>query len=52
MGKITIVGAGNAGCTYAAYAGMAGHDVCLYESPEFADNLTDIAARGGCSPHI
>ena len=47
MGKITIVGAGNAGCTYAAYAGMAGHDVCLYESPEFADNLTDIAARGG-----
>lgn len=33
MGKITIIGAGNGGCTYAAYLGKRGHEVCLYEVP-------------------
>ncbi len=47
MGKITIIGAGNGGCTYAAYLGKRGHEVCLYEVPELADNLKDIWERGG-----
>ena len=42
MGKITIIGAGNGGCTYAAYLGKRGHEVCLYEVPELADNLKDV----------
>ena len=42
MGRITIIGAGNGGCTYAAYLGKRGHEVCLYEVPELADNLKDI----------
>ncbi|MBQ6545275.1 MAG: NAD/NADP octopine/nopaline dehydrogenase family protein [Lachnospiraceae bacterium] len=47
MGKITIIGAGNGGCTYAAYLGLRGHSVCLCETPAFAGNLTDIEAAGG-----
>ena len=47
MGKITVLGAGNAACTYAAYMGARGHDVCLYEVEALADNLTDVAAAGG-----
>lgn len=47
MGKITIIGAGNGGCTYAAYLGKRGHEICLYEVPELSDNLKDIQARGG-----
>lgn len=47
MGKITIIGAGNGGCTYAAYLGKRGHEVCLYEAPELADNLKDVVALGG-----
>ena len=39
MGKITIIGAGNGGCTYAAYLGKRGHEVCLDVDPELADNL-------------
>ena len=47
MGKITIIGAGNGGCTYAAYLGKRGHEVCLYEVPELADNLKDVIELGG-----
>lgn len=47
MGKITIIGAGNGGCTYAAYLGKRGHEVCLYEVPELVDNLKDIQEKGG-----
>ena len=47
MGRITIIGAGNGGCTYAAYLGKRGHEVCLYEVPELADNLKDIRMHGG-----
>lgn len=47
MGRITILGAGNAACTYAAYIGARGHDVCLYEDASLADNLTDVAELGG-----
>ena len=47
MGKITIIGAGNGGCTYAAYLGKRGHEVCLYEVPELADNLKDVSELGG-----
>ena len=47
MGKITILGAGNGGCCYAAYLGKRGHEVCLYEVPELADNLADIERLGG-----
>lgn len=47
MGKITIIGAGNGGCTYAAYLGKRGHEVCLYEVPELKDNLKDVIELGG-----
>lgn len=47
MGKITIIGAGNGGCTYAAYLGKRGHEVALYEVPELGDNLADIERLGG-----
>ena len=39
MGKITVLGAGNAACTYAAYMGARGHDVCLYEAEEICDRV-------------
>ena len=47
MGKITILGGGNGGCAYAAYLGKRGHQVCLYEIPELAENLKAPSEQGG-----
>ena len=47
MGKVAILGSGNAGCTYSAYLGKRGHEVHLWDSERFKDNLDPIAERGG-----
>jgi len=45
--KVSILGAGHGG--YAMYAdlSMAGHEVNLYELPEFAENIKPIIDKGG-----
>ena len=45
--KISILGAGNGGFATAGHLAVAGNQVTLYEAPEFAATLTDVAARGG-----
>jgi len=47
MSEIAILGAGNGGCTYAGYLSMKGHDVRLYEFPQFEENLSEIKKIGG-----
>lgn len=44
--KVTILGAGNGGRTAAAEFGLGGHDVTLYEVPQFASGLDPIARAG------
>jgi len=45
--KITILGAGNGGCTFAAHLGLKGFAVTLYENPQFESNILPIRKRGG-----
>lgn len=45
--KITIIGAGNGGKAMAADMGIAGHDVTLFEFPQFKENLKAIKEKGG-----
>jgi len=46
--KITIVGAGRGGCTLAADLTLMGHDVTLYQHPNFAASTLDpIRENGG-----
>ena len=45
--KVTILGAGNGGCTFAAHLGLKGFEVTLYEAPQFESNLLPIRKRGG-----
>src|SRR3989304_10027961 len=45
--RIAVLGAGNAGHATAADLSLAGAHVCLYESPEFSQNLMHIRERGG-----
>lgn len=47
MATVAILGSGNAGCTFAAYLGKRGHEVRLYDSARFEDNLTAIREQGG-----
>jgi len=47
MGKVTIIGSGHGACTAAAYLGKRGHEVCLYDSMAFENNLRDIKQKGG-----
>lgn len=44
--RVTVVGAGNAGCAAAADLSLAGAEVTLYELPQFADNLRPVRERG------
>ena len=44
--RVTVVGAGNAGCTIAADLAVAGIEVTLYELPRFAANLEPLRERG------
>lgn len=45
--KVTILGAGNGGCTFAGHLAIKGFDVALYEDPRFENNLKGIVERGG-----
>ena len=47
MGKITIIGSGHGACTAAAYLGKREHEVRLYDSKRFEDNLKAIKNSGG-----
>ena len=44
--RVTVVGAGNAGCAAAADLTLGGATVTLYELPRFAANLSPIRERG------
>lgn len=44
--RVTVLGAGNGGRTAAAEFGLGGHDVTLYEVPQFAGGLEAIARAG------
>jgi len=45
--KIAVLGGGHGGFTMAADLSMAGHEVNLYELPEFASNLKPVLEKGG-----
>ena len=45
--KITVCGAGRGGTTLAADFSLMGHDVTLYQHPDFAQSLEPIRAAGG-----
>ncbi|MBU0574052.1 MAG: NAD/NADP octopine/nopaline dehydrogenase family protein [Candidatus Margulisbacteria bacterium] len=45
MAKVTVLGAGNAGQTTAYHLSSKGHEVCLYEHPNFAKALDAIEAN-------
>lgn len=47
MEKIAVLGGGNGGCAFSGYLGMKGFNVCLYEVPQFKDNIEAIKNRGG-----
>lgn len=44
--RVTVVGAGNAGCAAAADLALAGHEITLFELERFADKLDPIRERG------
>jgi opine dehydrogenase len=45
--KIAVLGAGHGGHAMTADLSMAGHEVNLYELPEFEDNIRPIREKGG-----
>ena len=45
--EVTIVGAGNGGKAAAADLTLAGHEITLFEFPEYAGNLQPIIKKGG-----
>ncbi len=45
--KVTVLGAGNGGVAAAWDWGIHGHEVALWSSPEYGDNLGPIAEKGG-----
>lgn len=47
MATAAVLGSGNAACTYSAYLGKRGHEIRLYDSPRFEDNLRPIKEKGG-----
>ncbi|MFA5113903.1 MAG: NAD/NADP octopine/nopaline dehydrogenase family protein [Candidatus Margulisiibacteriota bacterium] len=46
MPKVTVLGAGNAGQTHAFHLTTKGHEICLYEHPDFAKALDSIKQNG------
>lgn len=44
--KVTILGAGNGAQTLAGDLASGGHEVILYEHPDFADKIRDINSKG------
>lgn len=47
MSKVTIIGAGGVGTAVAAALTLAGHEVVLYEMPDFRENIDPIIKSGG-----
>ena len=45
--KVGVLGSGNGGCAVAFDFARAGHDVSLFDFPEFADNIAAVAADRG-----
>jgi len=45
--KVTILGAGNGGCTFAGHLAAKGFDVTLYEDISFENNLKGLIKCGG-----
>lgn len=44
--KITVIGAGNGGMAMAYSLGQMGHDVCIYDSPDFRFRLMRFMKKG------
>lgn len=47
MSRITVIGAGNGGVTAAYHFSKIGHDVCLYDLPQFDTHIKAIGNNGG-----
>ena len=47
MTKVAILGAGNGGMTLAAHLGHDGHEIRLFELPEYAQDLEEVRKQGG-----
>lgn len=47
MSKITVIGAGNGGMTAAYHFARNGHEVCIYDSPDFPAQIDAIHRQGG-----
>jgi len=45
--KIAILGAGAAGCTIAGHLKSIGHEIRLFDLPEFSANIDTVRRRGG-----
>ncbi len=45
--KVTVLGSGNGGLAIAFEWAQAGHEVALFDFPEFRANIADVAARTG-----
>ena len=46
--KIIVCGAGNSALGMAADLSFMGHDVTMFELPQFESNLIPIKKKGGC----
>ena len=45
--KITIIGGGNGGFAAAADLTIRGHEITLYELPDFRNGLAEVIEKGG-----
>lgn len=45
--KVAILGSGNGGCAAAADWSLAGHEVRLFDFPEFTEQISVVAQKGG-----
>jgi opine dehydrogenase len=45
--KISVLGSGNGGCAVAADFALHGHDVSIFDFPEFTSNIDAIAKKNG-----
>ena len=50
--RIAVVGAGACGFMTAAHSALKGHDVALYEFPEFSESITEVKKLGGINLEI
>jgi opine dehydrogenase len=45
--KIAVLGSGNGGCAVACECGLLGHEVRLFDFPEFPEQVAAVAEQGG-----